>query len=149
MSEIILKIFTIISISLIYLPTNLLMAMADPYLPVGVCQQIKIKDPVGYEDCEIATEKSTGASYIDLNDDGVKELIFIQGSHSCGSMYWIFELNKNIQWKYKGSFCGCEWTEEDRIPYKVVDSKRNGYKIIKTCGVSGFFNGKEYIGVMQ
>ncbi len=129
-------------------------SIADPPLPEGVCEQVMSKYTGMDSDinkCKLeATEQTTGSGYVDLNDDGVKELVFIYGGYSCGSMYWVFRLNENAVWKYSGSFCGCEWDEEQTPPpYTILNKKMSGFKVIKTCGVIGLFNGNEYVGRRQ
>ena len=120
------------------LNTNNALGVADPALPEEICVSI------GIDDCSKLTEENTSAQYVDLNQDGIKELIFVYGGGSCGSNYWVFKLDKRVKWIGIGRWCGCE----DGI-FKVKKTKHNGYLDIWSCGYSGFFNGKKYIGRRQ
>ncbi len=90
------------------------------------------------------TEEKLFAVYDDLNNDGVKELIVHFGGGSCGEQYYVFKINSKIKWENIGNWCGC-----DHGKAKVKKTKHNGYKDIYTCGESGMFNGKEYVGIRQ
>lgn len=113
-------------------------AVADPNLPEEVCSSL------GKPNCAGLTESLTKAQYIDLNQDGTKELIFVFDGGSCGSQYHVYKLANNLKWISIGGWCGCE----DDI-YKVQTTKHNGFFDIWTCGVSGFFDGKKYTGRRQ
>ena len=128
-----------LSITFVFMLTIMSQArsVADLTLPKEVCVF------VGAEDCSKLTESKTHAKYIDLNNDDTKELIFTFEGGSCGSIYWVFELEK-MKWNNLGSWCGCE----DNI-FSVKETQHNGYKDIWTCGFSGFFDGKEYTGYRQ
>lgn len=113
------------------------MSVSDLELPEEICFQVHAND------CSELTEEKTNSQYIDLNNDKVNELIFTYGGGSCGSIYWVFELNK-MKWESLGNWCGCE----DNI-FKIQETSHNGYLDIWSCGYSGFFNGEEYIGYRQ
>ena len=112
-------------------------ASADLQLPAEVCSEIGANS----NQC---TEKQVNAKFVDLNNDGIKELITNWGGGSCGSQYYVFKLDDAIKWKLIGNWCGCE-TGVTRIG-KTTHSK---YLDIFTCGVSGFFDGNKYVGVRQ
>ena len=78
------------------------LAVANPPLPKEICAE------VGIDDCTKLTEASTNAQYIDLNQDGTKELIIVYGGGSCGSGYWVFKLNEKLKWVTIGAWCGCD-----------------------------------------
>lgn len=120
-----------------FIYSNTVMSVSDLELPEEVCSQVQAND------CSELTEEKTNSEYVDLNGDKVNELIFTYGGGSCGSIYWVFELNK-LKWKSLGSWCGCE----DNI-FKIQETSHNGYLDIWSCGYSGFFNGEEYIGYRQ
>lgn len=105
---------------------------------IGATPENEIKYGIG------CNEKDTKAVYSDLDNDGTKELIVSYLGGSCGSQFYVFRLNKQMKWQEIGSWCGCE----DGIS-RVLKSKHNGFSDIKTCGVSGFFDGKSYVGVRQ
>ena len=112
-------------------------ASADLQLPTEVCNQIGANS----NQC---TEKQVNAKFIDLNNDGVKELIANWGGGSCGSQYFVFKLDDSIKWKLIGNWCGC-----DTGITRVGKSSHNGFLDIFTCGLSGFFDGNKYVGVRQ
>ena len=112
-------------------------ASADLMLPAEVCSEFGANS----NQC---TEKQVNAKFVDLNNDGIKELITNWGGGSCGSQYYVFKLDDAIKWKLIGNWCGCE-TGVTRIG-KTTHSK---YLDIFTCGVSGFFDGNKYVGVRQ
>ena len=116
------------------------LAVADLPLPSEVCASFN-RSKV---DCSGLTEATTNAQYIDLNQDGTKELIFVYDGGSCGSQYHVFKLDKQIKWTDIGGWCGCD----DNI-FRVQRTIHNGYLDIHSCGVSGFFDGKKYIGRRQ
>ncbi|TVR62698.1 MAG: hypothetical protein EA420_09060 [Candidatus Competibacteraceae bacterium] len=111
----------------------------DSMLPEEICDQ------VGTDECSELTEKKTFARYVDLNDDGAKELIFQYGTGSCGTHHYVFKLDNQMKWESIGSWCGCEGEGE----FKVKKSQHHGYQDIWTCGVSGIYDGKEYVGRRQ
>lgn len=127
---------------------------SDPWLPDEICKYVMSQDINTFgDDCSALTEQKTGSRYEDLNGDGTKELIFIYSGASCGAFYWVFELDRNMKWKNIGLWCGCDWAWDEKRPepppYKVKTTKHNGYRDIYTCGVSGFYNGKSYVGRRQ
>ena len=113
------------------------LAVADPFLPEEVCKE------AGAPSLE-CTENNLNALYADLDHDGTKELIVYYGGGSCGAQYYIFRINNKIKWEVIGNWCGC-----DHGKPKVKTTKHNGYRDIYTCGESGMFNGKKYIGIRQ
>jgi hypothetical protein len=113
-------------------------AVADALLPAEVCTVLEVAD------CTGLTESSVDAQYHDLNGDGTKELLLVYGGGSCGSRYHVFALSRALKWTSIGGWCGCE----DGV-YRVRRTSHNGYRDIETCGISGFFNGKQYIGRRQ
>ena len=122
---------------ILFLLSSMSWASADLMLPAEVCSEIGANS----NQC---TEKQVNAKFVDLNNDGVKELITNWGDGSCGSQYFIFKLDDAIKWKLIGNWCGCE-TGVTRIG----KTTHNKYLDIFTCGVSGFFDGKKYVGVRQ
>ena len=112
-------------------------ASADLLLPAEVCSAIDANS----NQC---TEKQVNAKFVDLNKDGIKELITNWGGGSCGSQYYVFKIDDSIKWKLIGNWCGCE-TGVTRIG----KTTHNKYLDIFTCGVSGFFDGEKYVGVRQ
>jgi hypothetical protein len=123
---------TVIAIS-----SSMAWASADLMLPEEVCSVIGANS----NQC---TEKKVNAKFVDLNNDGVKELITNWGGGSCGSQYFVFKVDDAIKWKLIGNWCGCE-TGITRIG----KSSHNKYLDIFTCGHSGFFDGTKYVGVRQ
>ncbi len=123
---------TVIAIS-----SSMAWASADLMLPEEVCSVIGANS----NQC---TEKQVNAKFVDLNNDGIKELITNWGGGSCGSQYFVFKLDDAIKWRLIGNWCGCE-TGITRIG----KSSHNKYLDIFTCGVSGFFDGTKYVGVRQ
>lgn len=122
---------------ILFLLSSMTWASADLMLPAEVCSEIGANS----NQC---TEKQVNAKFVDLNNDGVKELITNWGGGSCGSQYFVFKLDDAIKWKLLGNWCGCE-TGITRIG----KSSHNKYLDIFTCGVSGFFDGTKYVGVRQ
>ena len=119
-------------------------AISNNPLPYEVCEAIGASaDTIKKYGIE-CREKDTNAVYSDLNNDGIKELIVSYLGGSCGSQFYVFKINKQMKWQQIGGWCGCE----DGIS-KVLKSKHNGFSVINTCGVSGFFDGKSYVGVRQ
>ena len=114
------------------------LAVAETLLPTEVCKAVYAND------CSELNEESTGAQYVDLNGDKTNELILAYGGGSCGANYWVFKLGKDLKWKELGGWCGCEDEK-----FKIKKSQHNGYKVIWSCGYTGFFDGKEYIGKRQ
>ena len=112
-------------------------ANADMQLPEEVCSVIGANS---YQ----CTEKQVNAKFVDLNNDGVKELIANWGGGSCGSQYFVFKLDDSIKWKLIGNWCGC-----DTGITRLGKSSHNEFLDIFTCGVSGFFDGNKYVGVRQ
>lgn len=110
----------------------------DSMLPKDICTFL------GASDCTSLTEEQTQARYVDLNGDGTKELIFSHGGGSCGSNYRVFELDESVKWKDIGGWCGCE----DGL-FQINKTNHNGYLDIWTCGYTGFFDGKRYVGYRQ
>ena len=119
------------------LTSGMTWASADLMLPEEVCSVI------GSNSTQ-CTEKQVNAKFVDLNNEGVKELITNWGGGSCGSQYFVFKLDDTIKWKLIGNWCGCE-TGITRIG----KSSHNNYLDIFTCGISGFFDGTKYVGVRQ
>ena len=119
------------------LVSSMAWANADMQLPEEVCSVIGANS----SQC---TEKQVHAKFVDLNNDGIRELITHWGGGSCGSQYFVFRLDDTIKWKLIGSWCGCE-TGITRIG----KSSHNKYLDIFTCGISGFFDGNKYVGVRQ
>ncbi len=123
---------TVIAIS-----SSMVWASADLQLPTEVCIEIGANS----NQC---TEKQVNAKFVDLNNDGVKELITNWGGGSCGSQYFVFKLDDTITWKLIGNWCGCE-TGVTRIG----KTSHNKFLDIFTCGISGFYDGTKYVGVRQ
>ncbi len=119
------------------LVSSMAWANADMQLPEEVCNVIGANS----SQC---TEKQVHAKFVDLNNDGIRELITHWCCGSCGSQYFFFRLDDTIKWKLIGSWCGCE-TGITRIG----KSSHNKYLDIFTCGISGFFDGNKYVGVRQ
>ena len=137
------KIFFIFYLSIL---TNHLIANAvsNELLPQNVCLAIGATNEILKKYKMQCTEEDMRAIYADLNSDGTNELIVAFVGGSCGDQYHVFQLNEKLIWNEIGSWCGCE----DKIPL-VKKTKHNGYFDIYTCGLSGFFNGKKYIGKRQ
>lgn len=131
-------IYRMTTLILMLLNSNNVLGVADPALPEEVCAS------VGADDCSQLTENSTNAQYIDLNQDDTKELVFTYSGGSCGSNYWVFQVNTEIKWMNIGGWCGCE----DNI-FKIKNTRHNGYFDIWSCGNSGIFDGKEYVETRQ
>ena len=112
-------------------------ASADLMLPVEVCSEIGANS----NQC---TEQQVKAKFVDLNNDGVKELITNWGGGSCGTQYFVFKLDDTIKWRLIGNWCGCE-----NGVSRFGKTSHNKYLDIFTCGVSGFFDGTKYVGVRQ
>lgn len=112
-------------------------AVADPFLPQEVCNS------AGAPILE-CTEDKLNAVYSDLNNDGTNELIVYYGGGSCGAQYYVFRINNKIKWELIGNWCGC-----DHGKPKVKKITHNSYRDIYTCGESGMFNGRTYVGVRQ
>ena len=112
-------------------------ANADMQLPEEVCSVIGATT----NQC---TEKQVHAKFVDLNNDGINELITYWGGGSCGSQYFVFKLDDAIKWKLIGNWCGCE-----NGVSRIGKTSHNKYLDIFTCGISGFFDGNKYVGVRQ
>ena len=121
-------------IAFVFLAMNVY-AVSDLPLPDEVCAEIFVKE---------CTESQNNAKFVDLNSDGVNELVVSTSGGSCGSQYYVFKNNKKLKWQKIGNWCGCG----DGIA-TISQSKHHGFRDIKTCGVSGFFDGKSYMGVRQ
>ena len=135
------KIFSLVTLALTLLNTSNVFATVE-YLPEEVCNaMVKVIDT---SNCLNTIEEDVHAQYIDLNADDTKELIFNYGGGSCGSDYWVFKLDEKMRWKTIGMWCGCE----DGV-FEVKKTRHNGFLDIRTCGISGFFDGKEYVGRRQ
>jgi hypothetical protein len=131
---------------LLFFYNSAALGMADPPLAPEICSFLKSQelDTSQPASCFELTEASTHATYVDLNNDSTKELIFSQYSRSCGDFYWVFRIGKSAKWENIGSWCGCEGGS-----YTVKSTSHSGYKDIYTCGFSGIYDGMEYTGVRQ
>jgi hypothetical protein len=119
-------------------------SVSNEFLPKEVCLTVGATKDILKQYKMECREKDLRAVYADLNSDGTNELIVSFLGGSCGDQYYVFQLNEKLIWKEIGGWCGCE----EEIPL-VKKTKHNGYSDIYTCGVSGFFNGKKYIGKRQ
>jgi hypothetical protein len=120
------------------------LAVSNLPLPAEVCEAIGSTPEIEKKFGVGCNEKDTKAVYSDLDSNGTKELIVSYLGGGCGSQFYVFKLNNQMKWQEIGNWCGCE----DGVS-KVMKSKHNGFADIKTCGVSGFFDGKSYVGVRQ
>ncbi len=119
-------------------------AISNLPLPSEVCSAVGATKEILREYKIECNEEELRAVYADLNSDGTKELIVAFIGGSSGDQYYVFQLDTKLKWKKIGNWCGCE----DEIP-TVKTTKHNGYLDIYTCGVSGFYDGKKYIGKRQ
>lgn len=124
----------IAALGLVLSGTNNASGAADLALPEEICAS------VGTNGCPNLTEANTNTQYVDLNGDGTKEMILVYGGGSCGSIYWVFELDNKMKWTEIGSWCGCEDGK-----FVIKKTKHNGYSDIWSCGNSGLFDGKRYV----
>lgn len=100
------------------------------HFPTEIC------DAFGIQPCTI---KSVDAfSEVDLNNDGVKEIIFAHGGGSCGEQHYIYAY-RNKKWEQIANWCGM-----DGGAYKVLPSKHNEYFDIDTYLGVIRFDGKKY-----
>jgi hypothetical protein len=129
---------------ILLLPFFNVVAVSNNPLAKEVCETIGATPEMEKKYGVQCREKDTNAVYSDLNSDGTKELVVSYLGGSCGSQFYVFKLNKAMKWQEIGNWCGCE----DGI-FKVLKSKHNGFLDIKTCGVSGLFDGKSYVGTRQ
>lgn len=101
-------------------------------MPKQICDQFQIKR------CENFIKEVDAFTSVDLNSDGIKEIIFAYDGGSCGEQHYVFSY-KDKHWLQIANWCGM-----DGGGYKVLSSKHNKFLDIDTgLGVIKF-DGKKY-----
>lgn len=94
-------------------------------LPKEIIDSLDCKARVNWkEDC---TYKATRSRFLDLNDDGVKELFLEYGGGSCGRGFHIFAYDCSDGWFQLSYLCSIDVDEYDVV---VLKEESNGYHSI-------------------